>query len=255
MKCFVINLERATERRTHCENLFAQSQLELVLVPAVDGKTLNEPFPNYSDRGYRLCHGKRTNPNQVACYLSHLKAMSMLVETGDDYGIIMEDDVQFGPDLSDIVEKAILARPEVGCLRLAGRRNSKPVITDRLDDKHQLGIDLTRQTGSGCYLLSRETAKAMLEKMPPMIVPIDHSFDRDWRWSGLTMRVIPFPAGQKANPGTSFNADQESDRLPSFQRYLTVFPFRAYNESRRFFYRLRTLLTLSKSKSRTDLGT
>ncbi|MEM9081529.1 MAG: glycosyltransferase family 25 protein [Verrucomicrobiota bacterium] len=246
MKCFVINLERAVERRETCQTLFAAAPaLKMILVEAVDGQTLELPHPHYSDRGYRLCHGKTTNVNQVACYLSHLKAMRMFLETDEEHAVIMEDDVEFGPDLPELINLALKARPNIGCLRLAGRRQSKPIIKDQLNAQFQLGIDLTRQTGTGCYLLNRETAHHMLEKLPPMFLPIDHAFDRDWRWPGLTMRFIPFPAGQLGNPGTSFNADRKNDKLPF--RYFTVFPFRAYNETRRFLHRLGKVLTTKKS--------
>ena len=167
MKGFVINLQRAEQRRERCRKLFEASELDLVIVEAIDGQTIALPHPNYSEKGYIRCHGKRTNPNQVACFFSHLKAIETFLETGDEHGIVMEDDVDFGPNLTEVIALALAARPQVGCLRLAGRRNAKTLVTDRLDEDFQLGVDLTRQTGTGCYLLNRETAAEMLKHLPP----------------------------------------------------------------------------------------
>ena len=80
-----------------------------------------------------------------------------------------------------------------------------------------------------------------------MIAPIDHAFDRDWKWPGITMRVLPFPATQKADKGTSYNDEREPEKLPAWKRYWTVFPYRAYTESRRFLHRLRQARALPKA--------
>ena len=238
MKGFVINLERAVERREAVGKFFdAIPELEFVVVPAVNGKELALPHPDYSEKGYRCCHGKRTNRAQVATFFSHLKALRLFLETSDEHGIIMEDDVQFGPDLLEVANKAIAARPDCGMIRLAGHRNGRPVGLVQLDETYQLGIDTTRQTGTGCYLVDRETAQHLLDKLPPMTLPIDHAFDREWRWSGLTMRVFPFPANQRANTTASQNNALEPEKLSPWIRYWTVFPFRAVNETRRYLYR------------------
>src|SRR6266480_1742563 len=98
MRAFVINLDAATDRWAFVQNSFAHSQAILCRVPAVDGKRLTLPHEDYSEPLYRWFHGRASNPRELACYLSHLKAIKTFLATNETHGLIAEDDIVPRPD-------------------------------------------------------------------------------------------------------------------------------------------------------------
>ena len=107
MRAFVINLDSATDRWAFTEAAFAGSQLILCRVPAVDAKTLTLSHAQYSERLYRWFHGRTPNVRELACYLSHLKAMKAFLATDDDHALIGEDDLVLRADFDAAIEAAM----------------------------------------------------------------------------------------------------------------------------------------------------
>src|SRR5689334_18487862 len=93
---YVINLDGAAKRWRHVQKIFAEAGISFSRVPAIDGKTLKLEPSIYSEHWYRFRHGRETNPSEVGCYLSHLKAWQWFLETNSELGLICEDDISFG---------------------------------------------------------------------------------------------------------------------------------------------------------------
>jgi GR25 family glycosyltransferase involved in LPS biosynthesis len=81
-KFYYINLDRSPERKERMENIFKQYKLDFQRIQAVDGKELSS-------------WDQRLNPYEQGCTLSHLKAIEAFYESGEEYGIICEDDMTF----------------------------------------------------------------------------------------------------------------------------------------------------------------
>jgi len=104
MKLFYINLKRATERRQAMEAAFKDDTL--VRVEAVDGEDWTLPglvhgFPKWNPRcrvdlvkDGILDAASTLPPSHVACNLSHKAALDVFLKTGDEVGVILEDDVE-----------------------------------------------------------------------------------------------------------------------------------------------------------------
>ena len=71
-----INLDNSTVRKERMKNLFKKQKVKNVRISAIDGGT---------DSNLRAC----------ACCASHIKTIETFYESGDDVGIICEDDVSF----------------------------------------------------------------------------------------------------------------------------------------------------------------
>jgi len=92
MKHFWINLDDSLERRTYMEDQFLRNNIENIRVPGFTPKD----FDNYlSHNGKISCKhpGCTSCEYEFACLMSHIKAMQMGVESGEDYFIILEDDI------------------------------------------------------------------------------------------------------------------------------------------------------------------
>src|SRR6266404_4597916 len=132
MRAFIINLDSATDRWTFIEAAFSGSQFILCRVPAVDGKTLRLPHAQYSERLYRWFHGRTPNVRELACYLSHLKAMEAFLATDEEHALIGEDDLVLRPDFDVAIEAAMQYARSWNILRVTGLSRGHPMRLARL---------------------------------------------------------------------------------------------------------------------------
>lgn len=237
MRAHIINLDAATDRWAFIQNSFAQSQLVLCRVPAIDGQSLIFPHRDCSERLYRWFHGRVRNPRELACYLSHLKAIGAFLATGESHGIIGEDDIVLRPDLDAVVEAALRHAADWNILRLTGLSSGHPIRIIRIDRDHTLCVNLGRLKGSGAYLIDRTAARAFLARLLPMRVPFDHAIDREWCLGLRAGYVLPFPVSQTESDFLSSVQPGIYPRLSRIRRCLTTYPYQACNEVARWFFR------------------
>ena len=242
MKAYIINMPEATSRRLHMESLFENLAISPIFIEAVVGKNLVLPQQDFDEKRYRMAHGKRPNLSELGCYFSHLKAIEQFLEDGDDYGLILEDDLTFDASIESLIQESLKHKDRFDLLRLSGLHNGHPVKIVSLDDKHNLVCNLTRQTGAGAYLLNRYAAKQMLKQLKPMWLPYDHAFDREWALGLDTMSINPMPILQNITPESQINATNDY-KLPRVKR-ISVFFFRFYNEISRAVFRTVRIIKL-----------
>ena len=92
MPCFYINLDRSPHRRQQMEASAAMHGLKLKRVRAIDGKQRVEN--RISDTPFQ-CDFTDMSSNEIACTLSHIKAIRLAYQTKKPMAIILEDDVSF----------------------------------------------------------------------------------------------------------------------------------------------------------------
>lgn len=87
---FWINLERAEKRRNKMNEYFIKYDLNGERIDAIDGNNLDlEKYKQNYDINIKM------NKYEVACTLSHLKAIKFCYEKNCDYALILEDDILF----------------------------------------------------------------------------------------------------------------------------------------------------------------
>jgi glycosyl transferase family 25 len=103
---FVINLDGSQNRMDMISARLAAQKVAFHRVPAVDGRKL-DLSGLADDDACRREMGRSIQPGEVGCYLSHLKAMRAFVESGAEYGVVLEDDAiptaDFAPTLAALV--------------------------------------------------------------------------------------------------------------------------------------------------------
>ena len=236
MKAYLINLEQAKDRLTFAEKNFSDSGFELIIVKAIAGDSLELPDERYDEASYRSMHGKSTNPYEVACYFSHMKALAMFIESNDDSAIICEDDVSLDANCLERINAAIRADISLDFLRLTASHRGTPIVIKTLANNYgQLCLNLTKETGAGAYWVNRKAAKLFLKHLRIMKLPFDHAFDREWLWPLSVYSLFPYPIDQTSHHPTQIKASK-SYKLP-FYRRLRCYYFRMTNSFIRFFYR------------------
>lgn len=237
MRAFIINLDSATDRWAFIEAAFAESQLVLCRVPAVEGAALKLPHAQYSDRLYRWFHGRTPNLRELGCYLSHLKAIEAFLATDEEHGLIGEDDLILRPDFDAAIEAALEYSSSWNILRVAGLSRGRPARLVRLLADYSLCVSVGRLKGAGAYVVDRAAATALLSRLLPMRLPYDHAFDREWFLGLRAAYITPFPASQSESDFLSSVQPGIYPRLSPGRRYLTTYPYQAFNEVARWLFR------------------
>jgi glycosyl transferase family 25 len=237
MRAFIINLDSATDRWAWTQAVFSRTQLVLCRVPAVNGKTLTFPSEHYSERLYRWFHGRTSNPRELACYLSHLKALDAFLATGEKHGLIAEDDLVLRPGFEGTLEAAMQYARHWNILRVATLGRGHPVKLARLSPEHFLCVNFGRLKGCGAYVVDRIAARALRSHLLPMRLPYDHAIDREWFLGLRAVCILPFPASQTETDFLSSVQPGIYPKLSETRRWLTTYPYQALNEMTRWIFR------------------
>lgn len=93
-----INLPWSTQRRESILSQAQRFQLNIRIVEAIDGKKLSkEDAAAYSVEYRRRIYHDDLTDNEIACVLSHRKALKQFLDSDADYAVIIEDDAKLAP--------------------------------------------------------------------------------------------------------------------------------------------------------------
>ena len=182
MKCFVINLPAACERRAAIDREFRKVGLPYELWPAVDGHDLLDKDLRAIDRSARLRAGLAPLDSMAAaCLLSHLSVFRRMEESGDDMVAIFEDDARLHPDVPDVLEALDGKADKFDVVKLNRTDRLLPYFpVYRLMESHGLGRVKYQDHGAYGYVITRHAAAHLLERFPRPVHEIDWIVPRFW---------------------------------------------------------------------------
>jgi len=105
MNIIVISLERAKERREKIQSQLSALNIDAIIMDAVDSQNLSEVEKNKKitlDGGYR--QWEQFKPGEIACTMSHIKALQIAEKENWPYVIVLEDDVVLAEDFEKRVK-------------------------------------------------------------------------------------------------------------------------------------------------------
>lgn len=246
LKVYLINLDRAADRFTFMDSQLCRLGIEYERITAVDRLNLVSPIPEFDAKGYRLLHGRGFHDGEIACYLSHIACLRAFLSSSAEHALILEDDCRLPDDLSALLQTAVASGDEWDILRLSTVNSGIRIPYRRFDQTRSLAISLTREKGAGGYIVNRRCAETFLQELLPIRVAWDIAFDIEFLMGLRSVFVEPPPIDQNSGMATQIQHTANRVKLPA-SRYLTVFPYRAYLETNRFFRRgvklIRALLT------------
>ena len=164
MNCYIINLDRSTDRFTYISRCLAGSNVNITRVSAIDGDRLTETELAHWQSRARVW--APMTAREIACFLSHRKTWKLVVERNEPWAFIGEDDIHITsnfarflgvstwlPMTADIV-KAASATPNCRgsstcASRICATGASSPVSRTRLlEALDELGQPLLEQVVS-----------------------------------------------------------------------------------------------------------
>lgn len=201
----IISLPRAVERRRTLTLQLTCLGLDFEFWDAVDALDLTDrDYEIYNSRRRRIFMGKDLYSGEIACLLSHKKAIQRIA-TEDTPCIVLEDDVLLSPDWPHVV-RALMARRDkwefvrfFGDEKHATRRQRKLVPLGR---DYWLTRISTTPGGAHAYLISPSGARKILRCLHYTATPIDTLMGQPWKtglgalsvWPGVARENDKFPS-------------------------------------------------------------
>lgn len=105
-KIYCINLEKSTDRWKECSRIFEKHNLNVERVEAIDGSLIKNST--------NLLAG------EYGCLLSHFKVLNLCKNQSINRALILEDDVEFNDNLTNLFSEYIEQVPEWDLLYFGG---------------------------------------------------------------------------------------------------------------------------------------
>ena len=176
MRAYLINLERRPDRlRKMTEQLNALG-IAFRRIDALDARSASDTD---LDRKFRDGGPLGTIPKgDKCCAVSHMRAWRTFAETGEPYGLILEDDVAIEASAAPLLRHSAWIPSTVDLLKIEryGPPNQRVLIDERVSigNGRKIGRLRSRHTGAAAYIMSRETAKSLVALTDPWTLPVDH---------------------------------------------------------------------------------
>lgn len=167
MKTYIVNLKKDTERKNYMTALLkGMTFLDKEFLEAVYGKELTEDeIDSFFDLqlAYKR-YGRRLNPGEIGCTLSHFKAYKKLLASGCDRVLLLEDDITILHDFSQIDMIADSLPVDVPyVLFLSGDYWYKKMT--RLNENVSIA-EVYDAVGTYAYVINRKGAELILSENP-----------------------------------------------------------------------------------------
>lgn len=180
MKAYVINMPKSKHRREATRKMLESLGIEHEFIAAVDGREMSEDEFNNS-----VTDPKEFTRSQAGCALSHIKAYKRILESNDEYALILEDDIvitekNFSKFLDEIEPK--LNKDHATLLTYYWCRDGfldlSPVDRDAtisVDNTYTVCTpsDIHGIGRSAAYIMSKGACKRMIEFNMPLYAQAD----------------------------------------------------------------------------------
>lgn len=202
---YLINLDRAKERLANVRPLIEEVGFNLIRISAIDGNLLSRnEIEKFCDlETYRYLYKMYPEPGTIGCAMSHAKVWKNFIESHSDFALVFEDDVRFVPEqLKEAVSFCITNYDLWDFINLEVIHNGWPIKIFPINSGKYgtLSIYFANTKHSGCYLISKETARKFLKNFYPIKMPLDHYFTRPYKFFIKSLGIEPRLVKQASFP-------------------------------------------------------
>jgi glycosyl transferase family 25 len=240
--CYIINLDRAKDRWGEVSDKFSSTEMNVIRIPAIDGRELTPPYPNFAPWRYFFYYGRIVTPNVIGCYLSHIKTLQIFLETDAKHAMICEDDVYPQPELDEVIEEAMRYSDHWDLLRLNGIKPTRGMNFAKLSHGYQLCCDLKTASGSGAKIVNRFAAETIIKKLLPIKFQNDVALFYDWPVGIREVTIQPFPIllNESFCKNSTLGTEPRYPILhPATLRHFISLPYRILSRTTRKISRIR----------------
>lgn len=193
MNCYIINLDRSADRLAFMSRQigFLKKQpggenINPVRLPAVDASGLSndetdavydKDFDSFNARYFpNVVQPGGLTRGEIACFLSHRKAWQKIVDAGEPYAAVFEDDIIFSDKAVAFLGKTDWIPSDADLIKLEVM--TRKLIVDETPSKTVNGKEVVRfhntNMGAAAYIISEKAAVRLLQLSQRFYVPVDH---------------------------------------------------------------------------------
>lgn len=219
----LINLDGSDARLTRATAALQAAGIPFRRLPAFDGRGKRpEDLPLYDPAAAMRSFGRKMTGGEIGCFLSHLEAARQFLQTGADYGLVLEDDLSIAtPDAGPVLTGLLDALPEVSADKVwhvANLGRAAPEVSSHLGPVapgHLLVRAHLFPVTTTAILWSREGAAAFVHDVQRIDMPVDQWL-RCWASAADTgLAVNPALFGTS---GAESEIDASASRSKSVRR-------------------------------------
>ena len=178
---YVINLERAEERRNNVLKQFMEHGIQGKIFKATDGKQINISDEKYKPYLKHMRWWYTQDPKRIghfACFLSHMRVYQEFLQSDKPYALIFEDDMELLPSFKQLLHKHMRRVPDDWDVVLLGYHiddDDERVYKGNLESRLIHGIiNPNYFTGLQGYIINQKSVKKLLTMLP------EHKWLIDW---------------------------------------------------------------------------
>ena len=181
METYLINLQRCPDRLEKMKQALNAIGVSFERVEAVDSKNLtNIDFmacetPNFTFP-YELRKG------EIACFLSHKICWQKLIDSGDQWALILEDHCIVSPKAKQYLQSTTWIPNECQIVQFVF--SEKPIFYKKeirlADGNRLLNTIYTSPIGTSGYFISKQAARLALKHSNKILSPIDNYLFGQW---------------------------------------------------------------------------
>ena len=218
---YLINLDRSPDRLTYSKLEFERFGMDYIRIEAIDGQELDiADYPQATRNGW-FYHTPLTI-NEIACYLSHLKALRSFLDSDATHAMILEDDFAFKenplPCLNSLME--IDDWDIVKLYNWKKRQWTKFFASFVTDEQTPFSLYFNASTAicNTAQIFSRTGAEKFLAKKKHLYRPVDvelkHYWEENLRIKSLSPPIVT--EHKETQPLSTIGHSRSEKSLPSF---------------------------------------
>ncbi len=189
---YCINLQDAGARRALMEEQFAQISFPAQFIEAVDGRALDIASVKEYDRKARLRYGADLAPNEIACALSHKRALETFLASGNAFGVVLEDDVKLAGDFETAIRDLLGREAKWDVVRFhLARKNKRPLKVRKLNDRYDLIVPFNATHGLLGSIYTKQGAAKAAKSLERFHLAADTHLGETFRNSLVTAALSP----------------------------------------------------------------
>lgn len=214
----LINLDRSPDRLQIMKKELSTLKISFERIAAVDGALLSDEYiKSITPRQYskeKLWFPYNLIKTEYACFLSHRKCWSKLIDSDQNFALIIEDDIKFSHDASQYIFSSDWIPTQAKLIQVHSPKEpqSFQVNSNKLNPNHGIPGTLYEiihptPNGTPAYIISKEAAFKALELSSQIGGPVDEFLFSIK--SPLRKYICPY----KLNPGNGKPTDLASTIL------------------------------------------
>ena len=169
-KCYIINDVQRWDRLHYVMEQLEQLKLPAEAIKAVMGRNLN--LEQLTKEGKLKANPKYTmRPNEVGCFLSHIKAWTKIAQAPQGRYLVLEDDCRFSTEFEFVMKEAwrYLNAHDWDMCSL----NNDLYIPAQEEEVGKYVYETGECTSMCAYILTPRSARKLLARIYPMTYPVD----------------------------------------------------------------------------------